>query len=106
MVRVSGRNADRAIEVRQRIVRSVGFRFLDAPLHFTNTLQVQVHPRTVRGAEVSLQPRDVLIESVEQAGLFPQRRAPFSAAPTFAEETLEDDSRMRFRRQWRGGGRP
>ena len=58
------------------------------------------------GAELPLQPGDVFAHPVEQAGALAERGAPLRRAAAFAEEALEDDARMRFRRQRGGGRRP
>ena len=103
VVGISRRHTDGPIQIRQRIVLRVGFGFLNAAFDFADGFKILTDARAVGRSEVAFEAREILVKPVEQAGLFPQRSTPFSAAPTFTEETLEDDSGMCLRRQRRGG---
>ena len=63
--------------------------------------------RAIGRAELAVEPRDVLAEPIEQAGAScATRRGAFGGAAAFAEQTFEDDARMRLGRQRRRGRRP
>ena len=98
VVRVGGGNTDRPIQIRQRVVLGIGFRPLNAALHLADRFKILAHPRAIGWAEFSLEPRDILIEPIEQAGPFPQRGLAVCRAAAFAEESFKDDPRMRFGR--------
>ena len=60
----------------------------------------------ILGPELRLQPRDVVANRIEEAGLALQRRSPIGRAAALSEQALEDDARVRLGRKGRGRRRP
>ena len=106
VVGVGGRHADRAVEIRQRVVHRLRLGPLDAALHLAHGVEILADPGAVGGAELPLQAGDVLAHPVEQARPAPQGGAPVRGAAPFAEQALEDDARVRLGRQRGRGRRP
>ena len=97
VVGVGGRHADRAVEVRQRVVRRVGLGLLNAALHFADGVQVLVDLGAVGRAELSSAAgRSRRFTESSRLARLPQRGAAFGRAAAFAEQPLEDDPRMRL----------
>ena len=99
MVLVRRGHADRAIEIRQRVVERLRLGFFYAALDFADGVEVFVHLRAIACAELPLQAGDVFAHPVEQAGAAAERLAPIRGAAAFAEQALEHHARMRLRRQ-------
>src|SRR5437867_3342084 len=88
------------------MLRRVGLGFLNAALDLPHGFEVMTDFGAVARSELSIEPSDIFVEPVEQAGLFPQRGLPICHAAAFSEQTLENDPRMRLRRQRRCRRRP
>ena len=106
MIGIGRWHAHGPVQIRQRIIRGVSLGFLNAPLHLAHGVKILADPRAITRPELSLETRDVFIEPIEEAGPFPQRSLSVRNAAAFAEQALENNSRMRFRRQRRRRRRP
>ena len=95
-----------AIQVGQGIVLGLRLRPLNPALDLAHRVQVLVHPGAVAGAQLALQPRDVVAHPVEQARAASQGGAPLGRGAALAEQALEHHPRMGLGRQRRGGRRP
>src|SRR5262249_29406446 len=73
---------------------------LDLTLHLANTIEILIHAHAIGNAEALLESRNVHAEGIQQASSTAQRRAPRGSIAALAEQTLENDARMRFGRQW------
>ena len=80
---------------------AAGFCTLNLALDLPDAVEILVDAGAVGGPHHSSEARDVVVEPVEQAGPALERRAAFGEGSAFAEETLEDKTRMRFGRQRR-----
>ena len=96
MVGERRRDTHRPIQIGRRIRRRSGFGTLDLPLDLANGVQVLIDANTVGPADFPFEPRDVVVERVEQAGPTAQRRFPRGGRSAFAEEALEHDAWMRL----------
>ncbi len=79
---------------------------MDAPLDLADRIEILADFGAISGAELALQASKVVVERVEQAGLFPERCAAISNAAPFAEEAFKNNPRMSLRGQWCRGRRP
>ena len=98
---IGGWNANRAIEVGQRLLGRAGLRLLNPALDFADRLEILVDPGAVLGTEPCLQPADVVTNRIEEAGALLQRGATLCRCSAFAKQALEHDARMRLGRQRR-----
>jgi hypothetical protein len=73
VVRVSGRHANGAIQIRQPVVGRLRLGLLNAALHFAHSIQILVDFGAIARAELLLKPRDA--EAIEQTRVFRNRRA-------------------------------
>ena len=62
VVGVGGRHAHRPIQIRQRIVRRVGFGLLNAAFDFADGVEILADPRAIAGPELAVEPGDVFVE--------------------------------------------
>ena len=106
MIGIGRRHAHGPVQIRQWIIRGVSLGFLNAALDLAHGVKILADPRAVTRPELSVETGDIFIEPIEEAGPFPQRGLPVCDAAAFSEQALENDSRMRFRRQRRCRRRP
>src|SRR6266850_3727614 len=96
VVRISGGYSDWPIEIRQRIADGVSLRFLNAPLDLAHRLEVLADFSTITRPKLALQAGNILVEGIEQAGIFPQRGPPLLNTPALAEEALKNNTWVGF----------
>src|SRR5205085_10106389 len=101
-----GRHADRPIEIGHLIVRRRLLGTLDLPLDLTNALEILIDAGAIGNAHALFEPRDVAAERIEQTGSTAERRAARGRIAALAEQTFEDDARMRLGGQWGRRRRP
>src|SRR5262245_46432531 len=103
MVGERGRNSHGPVEVGRFVIRYRFLAALDFTFHLTNALEILIQPGVIGSAYLSFDPRDAPGQGVQQALTIAQRCAALGRIAALAEQTLEDDARVRLRRQ-RGGG--
>src|SRR5437016_3356111 len=90
------RDTYRSLKVGHRIFGNPCLSVLDLALDLANAVEVLIDANTVGYPHSPLEPRDIVVERIEQAAPAAQRRAPSGGGPAFAEEALEHDAWMRL----------
>jgi len=93
VVRVRGRYANRAIQIRHAGIGRLGLGLLNAALHLANRIQILADLGAVARAELLLQAPDIFPYPIQQAGVFPQLGEPVRRAASVAEQALKRDAR-------------
>jgi hypothetical protein len=106
VVRVRSGHANRAVEVRQRVLANIPLGPLDAPLYVAHGFEIMVHFGAIRRPEFPAQAGHVVFDEVQQAGPAAERGLPVGLAAPFAEQHLEHQPRVRLGRQRRRRRRP
>ena len=96
----------RPLQRRQRRLRRLLLGLLDAPLDLAHGVEILAHPAAVGGAEPAFEPRHVVDDPVENAGVAAQLGAARVGRAAVAEQPLEQHARVGFGRQRRGRRRP
>src|SRR4029450_5859381 len=94
------------IQVRQRAVLGRRFRLLNATLHLADRVEILADARAILRSERVLKASHVLAHGVEKARSSLERCLAVGGGTAFAEQSLEDRSRMRLRRKRRRRRRP
>ena len=82
------------------------FRHLDAPLDLAHGVEVFRDSRAIARAERSLEPREILVDAIEQAALPLHPIEPLFGRAAFAEQPLEHHARVVLDRQRSRGRLP
>src|SRR5688572_12498334 len=101
-----GRNTYRPIQIGRLVVRHGSLGALDLTLHLTHTVEILIQAHAIGNAHPLLEPDNVRSERIEQACPIAQRSAACVRIAAFAEQALEDDSRMSLGRKRRRRRRP
>ena len=86
VIRVRGRNADGAIQIRKRIVCRIVLGFLNAALDLANTFKILIEASSIGGAQSLANSRKIVLHEIEQARAALERCLSIRLAPAFAEE--------------------
>src|SRR6266849_8576277 len=72
---------------------------LDAPLNFTDVLEVRVEPAPIARAKGLLKKRNLLRDRIENAGVLLSSGTPLLRTCSIAEQAFESHPRIDFRRK-------
>src|SRR5262245_7939935 len=100
------KDAHRAIHVGRLVVHRHTLGTLDLTLDLTNTVDILIHPRTIRNADPLFELCDIHTERIQQTSAAVQRRTAFGRIATLAEQAFEHDPWMRLGRKRRRRRRP
>src|SRR5262249_18315060 len=96
-----GRNTHRPFEVGSWRIRGRTLRTLDLPLDIADTLEIVIQASAIGSAHTLLESCDVHAERIQQASAIAQSGTASGGVAALAEQTLEDDARMRLGRKGR-----
>src|SRR6266516_243133 len=91
------RDTNRPFQIGYGIFRRPRLGTLDLALDLATAVEVLIDANAIGYSHSPLEPRDIVVERIEQAAPAAQRRAPGGGGSAFAEEVLEHDARMRLR---------
>src|SRR6185436_18876827 len=102
VIAVGGRYSERAVEVRQGILRGMLLRLLDTPLDFAHRVEILAHFPAIACAQILLQTGDISPYPVENARDLAQPGATVRRTAYPAEQPVENHALMSFVRQQYG----
>src|SRR2546422_3028704 len=91
------RYTNRSLQIGYGIFRRPRLGALDLALDLANAVEVLINATAIGYSHSPLEPRDIVVERIEQAAPALQRSAPSGGGSAFAEEALEHNARMRLR---------
>ena len=107
VIGVGGGDAEGAVEVGGEIVLGdVGLGFLDTAFDLADGVEVFADFGLIGGAEAAFEAGNIFGHPVEEARAFAEGGAAFGDAAALAEEAFEDDTRVGFVGEGRGGRGP
>jgi hypothetical protein len=87
------------LRIHLRRLRPFLLRFLDAPLHLPDGIEIVADLDLVRAIDLHLEPFDILRHGIQNAPVPPCIGAPLTGRPAFAEQPFEHRARIRLGRQ-------
>src|SRR6478672_3128084 len=98
MVRVRRRDTEWPIKVPRRIILRNRFGMLNAPFNVADRIQILINTIAIARSQRILEASEFFDNRIEKTRSIPKRSAALTGGAFFAEEILEYDPRVSFRR--------